>query len=53
MKPDLVPTEMVAATALRNGLLDFLASSGPAPKLKKFLLDNADPARMLEVTAAE
>ena len=52
MKPDLVPTEMVVATSLRNGLLDFLASPGPGPKLKNFLLENADPARMPEYNAA-
>lgn len=52
MRPDAVPTEMVVATALRNTLIDFLDSSPSTPKLKKFVLENADPTRMPEFRVA-
>lgn len=52
MKTDCVPTEMVVAAALRNSLFDFLRLSPADQKLKKMLLDNADPSRMPDINMA-
>jgi hypothetical protein len=52
MKTDCVPTEMVVAAALRHSLFDFLRFSPPEQKLKKMILDNADPSMMPEINMA-
>jgi hypothetical protein len=52
MKTDCVPTEMVVAAALRNSLFDFLRLSPADQKLKKMILENADPSRMPEINMA-
>jgi hypothetical protein len=46
MKTDLVPSEMVVAHALRSHLPEFLLNSSNDTKLKKFILDHADYARI-------
>ena len=46
MKPDLIPSEMVVASALRESLPEFLASTRGDADLKKFMLDHADQSRL-------
>lgn len=46
MKTDLVPSEMVAANALRARLPEFLLDSSSELELKKFILDRAECARV-------
>jgi hypothetical protein len=47
MKPDMIPSEMVVAQALRSSLPEFLLSSANNLELKKFILDNALYDRIL------
>lgn len=42
IRPGIPPSELVVAAALRNTLPDFLARSGPAAMLRKFLRDRID-----------
>jgi hypothetical protein len=46
MKPDLIPSEMVVAAALRERFPEFLASTRGDDALKKFILDRADQSRL-------
>jgi len=46
MKPDLVPSEMVVAQALKADLPEFLLDNSSNPELKKFILDHADCERL-------
>ena len=45
MRPDLEPSELVVATALRNLFPDFLLNSPVSHFFKKFIADKFDPAR--------
>jgi hypothetical protein len=51
MRPDLVPSEMVVAQALKTSLPDFLLSSHANEDIAKFILDHADPERIPGVTS--
>jgi hypothetical protein len=42
IRPGIPPSELVAMTAMRNTLPEFLAGCGPAPTLRKFLRDRID-----------
>ena len=42
IRPGIPPSELVAMTALRNALPEFLAASGPASIFRKFLRDRLD-----------
>jgi hypothetical protein len=46
MRPDLIPTEMVVAHALRESFPEFLVSSAGDAALKKFILERADHSRL-------
>jgi hypothetical protein len=46
MKPDLVPSELVVAHALRASLPEFLLASADESELTKFILDRADCGRI-------
>jgi len=46
MKPNLIPSELVVASALRHTLPEFLLDSSEATPIKKFLLDRADTSRI-------
>jgi hypothetical protein len=46
MKPDLVPSELVVAHALRASLPEFLLDPSSETELKKFILKRADCGRM-------
>lgn len=46
MKPDLVPSEMVVATALKSTFPEFLLNNSSEPELTKFILDHADCERL-------
>ena len=45
MRPDLVPTEMVVAQALKSSLPDFLMDSTGDVEVKKFILERAEIER--------
>jgi hypothetical protein len=45
MRPDVCPSELVVAIALRNNLPDFLADESIAPELTKFLRQRLDMTR--------
>jgi len=51
MRPDLVPSEMVVAQALRTSLPEFLMASPKNCAVTKFIIDNAEPDRMPGVTS--
>lgn len=46
MKPDLVPSELVVAHALRTSLPEFLLASADQPELKQFIIARADCRRV-------
>ncbi len=46
MKPDLVPSEMVVAQALKSGFPEFLLDSSVQPELTKFILAHAANDRL-------
>jgi hypothetical protein len=46
MRPDLIPSEMVVAHALRESLPEFLASNAEDSALQKFILERAEPRRL-------
>ena len=46
MRPDLIPTEMGVAHALRESFPEFLVSSAGDAALKKFILERADHSRL-------
>ena len=46
MKPELIPSEMVVALAMRQRLPEFLVDSARDAPIQKFLLDRADPGRI-------
>jgi len=48
MKPDLPPSELVVAMALRTSLPEFLHSTADTHELKKIVLENAELTRMPE-----
>ena len=50
MRPDLVPSEMVVAQALKTSLPDFLMDSTNDVEIKKFILERAEIERMPGVT---
>jgi hypothetical protein len=45
IRPDVCPSELVVAIALRNNLPDFLADESTAPELTKFLRQRIDMTR--------
>lgn len=49
MKPDLPPSELVVAYALRATLTDFLRIGPPDPKLRKFLIQTIGSAARLRI----
>ena len=51
MKPDLVPSEMVVAQALKSSLPEFLLDSSTDLKITKFILDHAEIERTPGITA--
>jgi len=51
MKPDLVPSEMVVAQALRTSFPEFLLDSSTDHKITKFILDHAEIERTPGITA--
>lgn len=46
MRPDLIPSEMVVAHALRESLPEFLASNAEDTALQKFILERAESRRL-------
>jgi DDE superfamily endonuclease len=46
MRPDLIPTEMVVAHALRESFPEYLVGNGGDGTLAKFILDRADQSRL-------
>lgn len=52
MKPDLVPSEMVVAQALRNALPEYLLNSPQETELTKFITDHAESERLPGITMA-
>jgi hypothetical protein len=46
MKKNMVPSEMVVASALRSSFPEFLLDRITEPKLKKFILDHAECDRI-------
>jgi hypothetical protein len=46
MRPDLIPSEMVVAYALRERLPEFLASNAEQGTLQKFILERAERRRL-------
>jgi hypothetical protein len=51
MKPDLVPSELVVAEALKCSLPQFLLASTSEPEITKFILERSDGERMPGITA--
>ena len=51
MRPDLVPSEMVVAQALKSSLPEFLLDSDIDPVITKFILDRAEAERLPGVIA--
>lgn len=51
MRPDLVPSEMVVAQALKTSFSEFLMDSTQQVEIKKFILDRADIERTPGLTA--
>lgn len=51
MRPDLIPSELVVAQALRSSLPDYLVGSPRDCEVTKFLLDRVDVERMPGMTA--
>ena len=45
MRPDLVPSELVVAQALRSGFPDFLMDSTFEPEITKFIRERMDVER--------
>lgn len=52
MRPDLVPSEMVVAQALRSSLPEFLLDSAAEFEITKFILDHAEIDRTPGLTAS-
>jgi hypothetical protein len=52
MKPDLVPSEMVVAQALKSSLPEFLLDSSTDREITKFILDHVEIERTPGITAA-
>ena len=52
MRPDLVPSEMVVAQALKSSLPEFLLDSSSDHEIKKFILQHAEIERTPGITAA-
>ncbi len=48
MKPDLPPSELVVAMALRTSLPEYLCSTDDTDQLRIMIAENADPTRMPE-----